>query len=93
MENGGQTGWQGKNIGCYVGVFGEDWLELKTKDTQDNDRYRVVGAGDYALSNRVSYEYDLGGPSITFRTGCSSSMVGLHEACQGLPTSRGATYM
>jgi len=84
MENGGQTGWRGRNIGCYVGVFGEDWLDLKTKDTQDNDRYRVVGAGDYAISNRISYEYDLGGPSITFRTGCSSSLVGLHEACQGL---------
>lgn len=55
MENGGQTGWQGKNIGCYVGVFGEDWLELKTKDPQDNDRYYVVGAGDYAISNCISY--------------------------------------
>lgn len=63
MENGGQTGWQGKNIGCYVGAFGEDWLELRIKDTQDIDRFYTVGAGDYAISNRVSYEYDLGGPS------------------------------
>lgn len=36
------------------------------------------------LSPTVSPIYDLGGPSITFRTGCSSSLVGLHEACQGL---------
>lgn len=84
MENGGQTGWRGKNIGCYVGVFGEDWLDVKIRDPQDHDRYRVVGAGPYALSNRVSYEYDLGGPSVTIQTACSSSMVGLHEACQGL---------
>lgn len=84
MENGGQVGWRGKNIGCYVGVFGEDWLDLKIRDPQDHDRYRVVGAGPYALSNRVSYEYDLGGPSMTIQTGCSSSLVGLHEACQAL---------
>lgn len=84
MENGGQVGWRGKNIGCYVGVFGEDWLDVKIRDPQDHDRYRVVGTGSYALSNRVSYEYDLGGPSLTIQTACSSSLVGLHEACQAL---------
>ncbi|OGM48910.1 putative polyketide synthase [Aspergillus bombycis] len=86
MENAGQTNWQGTNIGCFVGVFGEDWLDLLSKDTQQHDRYRVMSAGDFALSNRVSYEYDLTGPSVTVRTGCSSSMVGLHEACQAIYT-------
>lgn len=84
MENGGQTDWQGSNIGCYVGVFGEDWLDLLSKDILQHDRYRVMSAGDFALSNRVSFEYDLRGPSVTIRTGCSSSMVGLHDACQAL---------
>lgn len=37
MENGGQTQWRGKKIGCYVGVFGEDWLDLMSKDVQNND--------------------------------------------------------
>ncbi|KAK6826532.1 hypothetical protein RU639_005411 [Aspergillus parasiticus] len=86
MENAGQTNWQGTNIGCFVGVFGEDWLDLLSKDTQQHDRYRVMSAGDFALSNRLSYEYDLTGPSVTVRTGCSSSMVGLHEACQAIYT-------
>lgn len=84
MENGGQINWRGKNIGCFVGAFGEDWLELLSKDVQNNDRYRVMSAEDFAIANRISYEYDLGGPSITYRTGCSSSMVALHEACQAL---------
>lgn len=84
MENGGQTGWRGTNIGLYVGSFGEDWLDLLAKDTQHFDRYRVMSAGDFALANRVSYEYDLRGPSVAVRTGCSSSMVGLHDACQAL---------
>ncbi|PYI00201.1 hypothetical protein BO71DRAFT_455104 [Aspergillus ellipticus CBS 707.79] len=84
MENGGQTEWKGTNIGCYVGSFGEDWLELKLKDPQDHDSYRVIGASDFALSNLISYKYDLGGPSMTVRTGCSASLVGLHEACQAI---------
>ena len=62
MENGGQTGWRGKNIGCYVGVFGEDWLDLAAKDVQHLGMYRITGSGDFALANRVSYEYNLGGP-------------------------------
>ncbi|RAH72474.1 putative polyketide synthase [Aspergillus aculeatinus CBS 121060] len=84
MENAGQTDWQGTNIGCYVGNFGEDWLDLASKDTLAIDRYRVMGTGDFALANNVSYQYDLRGPSVVFRTGCSSSMVALHEACQAL---------
>ena len=62
MESGGQTNWRGQNIGCYVGVSGEDWLEMSCKDTQHMDRFHVVSTGDFALSNRVSYEYDLQGP-------------------------------
>ena len=62
MENGGQTAWRGKDIGCYVGVFGEDWLDLAAKDVQHVGMYRITGSGDFALANRVSYEYNLGGP-------------------------------
>ena len=31
LENAGETDWRGKNIGCYVGTFGEDWLSLSTR--------------------------------------------------------------
>ncbi|PYI13953.1 beta-ketoacyl synthase [Aspergillus violaceofuscus CBS 115571] len=66
MENAGQTHWQGTNMGCYVGNFGEDWLDLASKDTLAIDRYRVMGTGDFALANNVSYQYDLRGPSRTW---------------------------
>ncbi|KAE8372508.1 polyketide synthase [Aspergillus bertholletiae] len=84
MENGGQVDWRGKDIGCFVGTFGEDWLDLTAKDTQNLNPLHVVGTGDYAASNRISFEYDLKGPSMTCRTACSSSLVALHEACQAI---------
>lgn len=62
MENGGQKNWRGRNIGCYVGVFGEDWLDLYAKDPQHLGTHRILTGGDFALSNRASYEYDLRGP-------------------------------
>ncbi|KAL2864803.1 type I polyketide synthase [Aspergillus lucknowensis] len=80
FESAGEREWRGKRIGCYVGVFGEDWLELACKDTENADRYRAIGTGGFALANRVSYEYDLRGPSITLQTGCSASLIALHEA-------------
>ncbi|OOF92089.1 hypothetical protein ASPCADRAFT_509568 [Aspergillus carbonarius ITEM 5010] len=84
MENAGQSDWRGHDIGCFVGTFGEDWLEVTSKDFQAIDRFRAMGTGDFALANRISFEFDLKGPSITYKTACSSSLVALHEACQAI---------
>lgn len=62
LENAGEISWRGRNIGCYIGVFGEDWLDLNAKETQHRGGYRVTGYGDFVLANRISYEFDLHGP-------------------------------
>lgn len=41
----------------------------------------MLGAHGFMVSNRVSHELDLHGPSITVRTGCSGSLIGVNEAC------------
>jgi acyl transferase domain-containing protein len=71
LESAGEANWRGKSIGCYVGVFGEDWVDLGAKDTQHLGMYRITGSGDFVLANRVSYEYDLKGP----RYACSCQFV------------------
>ena len=38
------------------------------------------------LSNRLSYFFNLHGPSVTIDTACSASLVALHLACQSLRT-------
>lgn len=84
LEDAGEIGLQGKNVGCYVGVFGDDWLGLSIQDLQTIDRYHVSSTGNFALSNRISYQFDWHGPSMTIQTACSSSMISLHEGCQAL---------
>ncbi|KAI6770702.1 hypothetical protein HG531_009557 [Fusarium graminearum] len=87
LEDAGEFDWKGRPIGCFMGSFGEDWVEMFAKEAQQYGIYRVMGYGDFMLSNRVSYELDLMGPSQVVRTGCSASLVALHEACLAL--SRG----
>lgn len=62
LENAGEVNWAGKDIGCYVGVFGEDWLGMAYRDPLHTDRSHAIGTGGLALANMISYHYDLRGP-------------------------------
>jgi Beta-ketoacyl synthase, N-terminal domain len=62
FEDAGVTNWRGKTIGCYIGNFGEDWVEMFSKEPQQYGIHRIVGIGDYVISNRLSYEFDIKGP-------------------------------
>ena len=52
--------------------------------SSDVDLYVTTGGGRYAASGRLSYAFDLRGPSLTLDTACSSSLVAVHLACQSL---------
>ncbi|KAI1101771.1 hypothetical protein F4804DRAFT_334979 [Jackrogersella minutella] len=84
LEDAGEVNYRGKPIGCYVGTFGEEWQHMRDKDAQQVGNHLVTGSGDWMLANRVSYEYNLGGPSMVIRTACSASLIALHEACRAV---------
>jgi acyl transferase domain-containing protein len=63
-EVGGVAGVRGREVGCYMGSFGDDWVEMFGRDPLPYGLYRVSGYGDFALSNRISYEMDLKGPKF-----------------------------
>lgn len=62
LESAGVTEFRGKPIGCYVGTFGEDWLQMSGKEDQHIGGYPLAAYGDLILANRISFEYDLKGP-------------------------------
>ncbi|CAG8034304.1 unnamed protein product [Penicillium salamii] len=93
LENAGETKWRDEKVGCFVGVFGEDWLEMSHKDLQDVGQIYPIATGGFALANQISYRFDLHGPSMTIQTACSSSLVSLHEACQALLSNECSTAL
>ncbi|KAK9439737.1 KR domain-containing protein [Metarhizium brunneum] len=84
LDDAGEINYRGQPIGCFVGAYTDDWLHMAAKETQHKGGYILTGSQDYMLSNRLSYEHDLKGPSMTIKTACSAALVALHEACRSI---------
>ena len=76
-------------IGIYAGASMNTYL-LSNLSTNWNllassgDFQTVLGNDKDFLTTRVSYKLNLKGPSVVVQTACSTSLVAVHLACQGL---------
>ncbi|MBW9154571.1 non-ribosomal peptide synthetase/type I polyketide synthase [Clostridium estertheticum] len=77
---------RGKKVGVYVGGFTVDYkvIAFRTENSETIDAYSSTGAMMTMLSNKISYIYDLKGPSMTLDTACSGSLVATHLACEAI---------
>ncbi|NML68956.1 hypothetical protein HHL23_04000 [Chryseobacterium sp. RP-3-3] len=73
--------YKGKDIGVFIGASGSDYEQLSYNSTSG---ISVTGSASAMLANRISYFFDLKGPSKTIDTACSSSLVALHDAILAL---------
>ncbi|RYP69020.1 hypothetical protein DL771_006346 [Monosporascus sp. 5C6A] len=77
-----------------IDITREASAEHATKDAliRDEDnlpRSFITGIGSAMASNRISHFFDLRGASMTIDTGCSTTLVALHQAVENL-RSRGS---
>ncbi|OKL56909.1 hypothetical protein UA08_07744 [Talaromyces atroroseus] len=86
LENAGipMTSLPGSDTGCFVGCFTQDYSLMSNSDIFNTGPYMATGNGATMLSNRVSWFFDLRGPSLSVDTACSSTMYALHLACQSI---------
>ncbi|UKZ48078.1 putative Hybrid PKS-NRPS biosynthetic cluster [Trichoderma virens] len=82
---------QGSMTSVYVGVMTGDYHDIQQRDPATINHYNATGTARSILSNRVSYFFDLHGPSLTLDTACSSSLAALHLAVQSLRNGESAT--
>ncbi|MGW2870851.1 SDR family NAD(P)-dependent oxidoreductase [Kitasatospora sp. NPDC001225] len=74
----------GSRTGVFMGVCHADYAELIERDDVATDAYFPTGTAYSIVANRLSYHFDLHGPSITNDTACSSSLVSVYEAVTAL---------
>nr|WP_260115445.1 SDR family NAD(P)-dependent oxidoreductase [Paenibacillus sp. YPD9-1] len=71
------------DVGVYVGVMYEDY-QLFGVEEQTLGRPIAAGGTLASIANRVSYFFNLHGPSMAVETMCSSSLTAIHLACQSI---------
>ncbi|MGM0694298.1 MAG: SDR family NAD(P)-dependent oxidoreductase [Pseudomonadota bacterium] len=86
MESAGvvPASLRGSRCGVFVGVASLDYSYRIADDMAAIDASTATGNTSSIASNRLSYVFDLHGPSMSLDTACSSSLVAFHQACQAI---------
>jgi acyl transferase domain-containing protein/thioesterase domain-containing protein/acyl carrier protein len=88
FEDGGQTleELRGSSTGVFVGISTTDYAAMQVDRDGHNvaDVYSATGSACSIAANRISYCFDLRGPSVAMDTACSSALTACHVACQSL---------
>jgi polyketide synthase PksN len=81
------------DVGVFVGVTSNTYQLLGAQRWEHGLDSARSGSGlmdptlsslPWSIANRVSYVFDLQGPSLPVDTACSSSLVAIHLACESL---------
>ncbi|KAH9630195.1 hypothetical protein HF086_010701 [Spodoptera exigua] len=75
---------RGSRTGVYVGVSNSETEEMWTVDPDKINGYALTGCCRAMFPNRISYTFDLKGPSFAVDTACSSSMFALAQAATAI---------
>jgi acyl transferase domain-containing protein/short-subunit dehydrogenase/acyl carrier protein len=74
----------GRNAGVYVGISSFDYAHIQLNERAGIDAYTNLGNSLSIAANRLSYFFNLAGPSLAIDTACSSSLVALDLACRSI---------
>ena len=86
IENSGiaAASLRGSRCGVYIGVASADYSYRMADDPSVVDATTATGNTASIAANRISYVFDLHGPSMAIDTACSSSLVAFHQACSSI---------
>lgn len=73
-------------IGLYAGASSNlSWMGRHMSSLHKNeDAFQIMHLNDSSFASRIAYKLNLKGPSVSVQTACSTSLVAIHMACQGL---------
>jgi acyl transferase domain-containing protein/acyl-CoA synthetase (AMP-forming)/AMP-acid ligase II/acyl carrier protein len=74
----------GTATGVFVGIATNDYGHLQFRRLDQIDAHTGTGNALSIAANRLSYLFDLHGPSLAIDTACSSSLVAVQQACASI---------
>ncbi len=76
----------GSAASVFIGISSFDYsgLQVDHQDRSGIDVYSNTGGALSIAANRVSYCFDLRGPSVAVDTACASALTAVHMACQSI---------
>lgn len=74
----------GSKAGVFVGISTNDYSRIHPEFDSNPQGYDLTGNCINIAAGRLSYLFNLRGPSLAVDTACSSSLVAVHLACQSI---------
>jgi 3-oxoacyl-[acyl-carrier-protein] synthase II len=74
----------GTHTGVYLGIMWSDYLALQARDPSMLNGFSATGNANAFAPGRISYTFDLKGPSVALDCACAGSVASVHAACQSL---------
>lgn len=76
----------GTNTGVFIGNSASAYMEITHgyRERANIGPTSNTGIAASIIANRISYVFDLQGPSFSLDTACSSTLVALHQACNSI---------
>ncbi|XP_063309217.1 uncharacterized protein LOC134609475 [Pelobates fuscus] len=74
----------GTQTGVFIGLMNRDFDVIDNNAAESINHFNGTGTATSIAANRISYCFNLTGPSLAIDTACSSSLVALHYACQAI---------
>ncbi|OEJ69007.1 hypothetical protein BEN30_04620 [Magnetovibrio blakemorei] len=74
----------GSDTGLFIGTGDSGYGRLVMESTDHIEGYAMTGLAPSLGPNRVSYFYNLHGPSMAVETACSSALVAVHRAVEAI---------
>jgi acyl transferase domain-containing protein/NADPH:quinone reductase-like Zn-dependent oxidoreductase/acyl carrier protein len=82
---------KGNDIAVFVGISHNDYQGIQSTafDHFGITPHTATGSAHSVAANRISYCFNLLGPSVAMDTACSSALTAVHTACEHIWAGRG----
>ncbi|EDV19161.1 uncharacterized protein TRIADDRAFT_34034 [Trichoplax adhaerens] len=75
---------RGRKMGVFVGESLTEAIQAYQSDAESQIGYSMTGCCCCMLANRLSYFFDLSGPSLSIDTACSSALIAFDQAVRAI---------